>query len=117
MEELRTMAFRDILERCEDNENFLKLMEEHQDAMTVWADVFAYWMEEKNGTIAALAAYCKVTRNTARQWKQKIPTKREQVVGIGMYWGFQLEQINRLLTRNAKYPALYGNKPEDGIFS
>lgn len=41
MEELRTMAFRDILERCEDNENFLKLMEEHQDAMTVWADVFA----------------------------------------------------------------------------
>ena len=116
MEELRTMAFRDILERCEDNENFLKLMEEHQDAMTVWADVFAYWMEEKNGTIAALAAYCKVTRNTARQWKQKIPTKREQVVGIGMYWGFQLEQINRLLTRNAKYPALYVKNPEDAIF-
>ena len=75
MEELRTMAFRDILERCEDNENFLKLMEEHQDAMTVWADVFAYWMEEKNGTIAALAAY--------PQYCQTVETENSHKTGTG----------------------------------
>lgn len=115
MEELMTMAFRDILERCEDEDQFKELMEQHRKEMTVWEDIFTYWMEEVNGTIAALADYCGVTRNTARQWKRKIPTKREYVVGVGMYWGMDQEQINRLLTRSAKYPALYVKNPEDAI--
>ena len=111
-----TKMFRDDLERCEDAEEFREIMTKHEPNMVLWSDIYETQRKEKNTTVLKMAEYCQVTRNTARQWKQKIPVKREHVIGIGMYWDMNLQQINRLLTRYGKYPALYSKNPQDAIY-
>ena len=81
------------------------------------------WKEEINGIISrngytksAFSDMCDVSRVSVDKWsKGAIPKNRETFLRIGMAAHYDLDQMNRLLQRYGRYPALYSKSLEDCV--
>ena len=114
---MKTQMFRRRVENCDNKEDLLKLLQDNEDVFITWKTIFQELMQRcYNPPMYRLAQYCGVSEATAKTWKNKIPTKREYIIAIGMFCRLDLGEINRLLKRYAKFSELYPKNPEDAIY-
>lgn len=107
----------DELERCESlgdlKSGILPRLDQQQHR---WAKKVEEILSTKKYTKKKFAELCDVTRLSVDKWcNGSIPKKREQFIKIGLAAGYDLEQMNHLLTRYGQYPGLYSKSLEDCI--
>ncbi len=82
-----------------------------------WAEKINRIIDEGGYTKTDFAKMCGTSRVTVDKWcKGAIPKNRETFLRIGMAADYNLEQMNRLLQKYGRYPALYSKSLEDCIF-
>ena len=114
---MKTQIFRQKVENCDNKEDLKKLLKNNEDSFVTWGTIFRELMQRcYNPPMYRVAQYCGVSEATAKTWKDKIPTKREYIIAIGMFCKLNLSEINRLLKRYAKFSELYPKNPEDAIY-
>ena len=111
-----TRAFSLEIGKCERQEEYEQLVQEHQKLYTGWSDKIRPLMIDKGLTAAQVAQGCEVSESTAASFVRKIPAKRENVIMLALMLGLDLPQTNHLLTRWAKFQELYAKNPEDAIW-
>ena len=102
-----TRAFSLEIGKCESQEEYEQLVQEHQKLYTGWSDKIRPLMIDKGLTAAQVAQGCEVSESTAASFVRKIPAKRENVIMLALMLGLDLPQTNHLLTRWAKFQELY----------
>lgn len=114
---MKTQMFRRKVENCDNKEDLSNLLQDNEKSFITWETIFRELMHRcYNPPMYRLAQYCGVSEATAKTWKNKIPTKREYIIAIGMFCRLNQSEINRLLKRYAKFSELYPKNPEDAIY-
>lgn len=81
-----------------------------------WAQKINGMLEEGGYTKTGFAKACKTSRVTVDKWcKGAIPKNRETFLRIGMAADYNAEELNRLLQKYGRYPALYSKSLEDCV--
>ena len=114
---LETVYLRDEIARCEDidqlREQIFPLLNTQQ---TQWSRYMQNLIGEKGFTKTAFAQRCGVSRVTIDKWcKGSVPKNRETFLRIGLAANLTVDQMNQLLTRYGRHPALYSKTLEDCI--
>lgn len=112
-----TIYIKDEIARCENIEDLksyvFPMLQSQQEE---WQRKIAEILTENRYTKTRLAELCGVSRVTVDKWcKGAIPKNREMFLRIGMAAGYDAEQMNQLLQRYGRYPALYSKSLEDCI--
>lgn len=115
--ELRTEYLRDEVARCESidelRDQIFPLLRDQSQAWTVKVNEI---IAENDYTKTAFASACGVSRVTVDKWcKGAVPKNRETFLKIGMAAHYDRDEMNRLLVRNGRYPALYAKTLEDCV--
>ena len=114
---LETVSIREEISRCEDLEDlkqmvFPKLHTQQEE----WSRKVKEIIRENGFTKSKFAGLCGVSRVSVDKWcKGSIPKNRETFLRIGMAANYSLEEMNRLLQRYGRYPALYSKSLEDCV--
>ncbi len=114
---IETEYIRDEIAKCEDTEELkekiLPLLKSQRDR---WSVKIVEMIRESGLTKADFAENCGVSRMTVNKWcNGSIPKNRETFLRIGMTAGYRREQMDRLLQRYGRYPALYSKSLEDCV--
>ncbi|SCY38513.1 hypothetical protein SAMN02910292_01542 [Lachnospiraceae bacterium XBB2008] len=112
-----TEYIKEEIEKCEDieelKETVFPLIRTQQDE---WKRKINAVISDGEFTKSRFAGLCGVSRVTVDNWcKGSIPKNRETFIKIGMAAGYSLDEINQLLLRYGRYPALYSKSLEDCI--
>lgn len=119
-EAFETATIQEDIMRCEDLEQF---KEEVLTKLHTQKKSWLHEYEKIEGRIRELgytkggfAEMCGVSRMAMSKWsKGAIPKRRETFMRIGMALGYDIDQINSLITGIGQYPKLYSKNPEDCI--
>lgn len=114
---LITMSIREEIAKCEDIEelksNIFPLIKTQQEQ---WSQKINEILVKNGYTKTEFAQLCGVSRVSVDKWcKGAIPKNRETFLRIGMAAHYDLENMNLLLQRYGRYPALYSKSLEDCI--
>ncbi len=114
---IETEYISDEIAKCEDISEFKeKILPVLQTQQLAWAKKIVEIIETKNLTKTKLAQECKVSRVSVDKWsKGSIPKARETFLRIGLSADYSIDEMNRLLQRYGRYPALYSKSLEDCI--
>lgn len=112
-----TEYIRDEIARCEDIPEFKeKILPILQTQQLAWAKKISEIIETNKITKTKLAQDCKVSRVSVDKWcKGSIPKARETFLRIGLSADYNIDDMNKLLQRYGRYPALYSKSLEDCI--
>lgn len=116
-ENLETVYIKDAISKCEDLEELqrqiMPMLRSQQDE---WATKILAIIEQNGYTKKQFASLCGVSRVSVDKWcKGALPKSRETFLRIGMVAGYDINEMNLLLTRYGKYPALYSKSLEDCV--
>lgn len=116
-QELNTVVIQDEILKCESieelKENIFPMLKTQQ---AEWAQIINDIIEKSGMGKAGFARMCGVSRVAVDNWsKGAIPKNRETFLKIGMAAKMDIDQINQLLQRHGKYPALYSKSLEDCV--
>ena len=114
---IETEYIRDEIARCEDidelKKNIFPLIKSQQEE---WIRKVKEIIEKNGYSKTKFAELCGVSRVTVDKWcKGSIPKNRETFLRIGMAAKYDIEQMNVLLQRYGRYPALYSKSLEDCV--
>lgn len=114
---LETEGLRDRISRCEDIETLkseiLPLLETQRNQ---WMSAIKGIISSSGMTKSRFAELNGVSRVTVDKWcKGSLPRERETYIRIGMSVGMNKDQINQLLQRFGRYPALYPKNLDDCV--
>ncbi len=112
-----TVYIKDEISRCEDieevKEKILPMLKTQQEN---WSRKINEIIRESGCTKVLFSEKCGVSRVTVDKWcKGSVPRNREQFIQIGLVAGYNIDQMNQLLQRYGRYPALYSKSLEDCI--
>lgn len=110
-----TELIRDYISKCEDieevKETILPLLKTQK---AQWSDKINEIIEKSGYTKSAFVKNCNVSRVTLDKWcKGAIPKNRETFLRIGLTAGYDRKEMDYLLQRYGRYPALYPKTLED----
>lgn len=113
----RTVYIMDEISRCEEveelKEKIIPLLKTQQEQ---WSKKINEIIVGNGYTKSEFAEMCEVSRVSVDKWcKGAIPRNRETFLKIGMAASYNIEQMNQLLQRYGRYPALYSKSLEDCI--
>lgn len=116
-QEINTAYIRDEIGNCESVEDLRKeIFPLLQDQSASWARKVAGIMEDNRYNQSSFAKACGVSRPTVIKWcKGVIPKNRETFLRIGLAAHYGREEMDQLLVRNGRYPALYAKTLEDCV--
>lgn len=114
---METFYIKEQISRCEDIEELrqqiMPLLESQQRQ---WSQYFQELLQTSGYTKSKFATLCGVSRVSIDKWcKGSIPRNRETFLRIGLAANLEPEQMNLLLQRYGRYPALYSKSLEDCI--
>lgn len=114
---LITISIREEITKCEDLEelkgNIFPLIQSQKEQ---WAQKINEILVKNGYSKTQLAQLCSVSRVSVDKWcKGSIPKNRETFLRIGMAAHYGIEEMNMLLQRYGRYPALYSKSLEDCI--
>lgn len=114
---LITISIREEITKCEDLEdlkdNIFPLIQSQKEQ---WARKINEILVKNGYSKTQLAQLCSVSRVSVDKWcKGSIPKNRETFLRIGMAAHYGTEEMNMLLQRYGRYPALYSKSLEDCI--
>ena len=114
---METIYLQEQISRCEDIEELrqqiLPLLETQQRQ---WSQYFQELLRDSGCTKSKFASLCGVSRVSIDKWcKGAIPRNRETFLRIGLAANLDTAQMNLLLQRYGRYPALYSKSLEDCI--
>lgn len=114
---VETVYIREEIARCEDieelKERIFPLIKTQQEQ---WAAKINNMITESGLTKSKFAELSGVSRVTINKWcNGAIPKNRETFLRIGMAAGYGREQMDQLLQRYGRYPALYAKSLEDCV--
>lgn len=114
---LETMYIKDEISKCENleelKEKIFPIVKSQQEQ---WAGKVNEIISESGYTKSKFADLCGVSRVSVDKWcKGALPRNRETFLRIGMVAGYDVNQMNQLLQRYGRYPALYSKSLEDCI--
>ena len=114
---LKNGLIKDKISRREDvRELNVKIIPEVKTLKECWACEFKEILKKSGYTKTKFAEKCQVSRMSVNNWcKGVIPKSRETFLRIGMIVNYNLEEVNQLLQRYGRYPALYSKTLEDCI--
>ena len=103
--------------RYEDIEELnMRINSEVKTLKECWACKFKEILKRSGYTKSEFAKRCQVSRMSVNNWcKGVVPRSRETFLRIGMVVDYNLEEMNKLLQRYGRYPALYSKSLEDCI--
>ncbi len=103
--------------KCEDIEDLKReIFPIVQSQQKEWSKKIESIIAEAKYSKMKFAELCGVSRVSVDKWcKGKIPKNRETFLKIGMAAGYNIENMNQLLQRYGRYPALYSKSLEDCI--
>lgn len=112
-----TVFIRDEISRCEDVEDLkneiFPLLKSQQEQ---WAEKINQVIKDAGLNKSKFAQACGISRPGLAKWcKGAIPRNRSTYIRIGMVAGYNVEQINQLLTRYGRYTGLYSKTLEDCV--
>ena len=115
--EYETIFIKDEIAKCEDIDELKKsifpLLKTQQD---MWAAKIISIINDNDLTKKGLAEAVGVSRVSVDKWcKGSLPKNRETFLRIGLVAGYGINQMNQLLQRYGRYPALYSKSLEDCI--
>ena len=112
-----TEFIREEISRCESVEELKQMILPQITTQTVqWIKKINEIIEQNAYTKTRFAEICGVSRVMVDKWcKGAIPRNRETFLTIGMAANYNVEQMNQLLQRYGRYPALYSKSLEDCI--
>lgn len=115
--DLETVYIEDEISKCEDiNELRSKILPMVKSQQEQWAYKVNEIIMTNGYTKSKFAELCGVSRVTVDKWcKGSIPKNRETFLRIGMVAQYNIEDMNQLLQRYGRYPALYSKSLEDCI--
>lgn len=104
-------------------ENCADIDELKQNVFPLWFTQQEQWTEKINEILtecnmskSAFAHASGISRVSVNKWcNGAIPKNRETFLRIGMTAGYDIEQMNQLLTRYGRYPELYPKSLEDCV--
>lgn len=102
--------------KCENQDEYEKLVKEHQNLYRNWEEYIGPKIKEKRLKRTHIAKGCGVTWPTADSFLISIPTHRENVIMLAIMLGMDEAETNDLLVRHAKFQKLYSKHPEDAIW-
>ena len=114
---LKTVSIREEITKCEDldelKESIFPLIKTQKEQ---WAKKINDILVQNGYTKTQMAQLCGVSRVSVDKWcKGSVPKNRETFLRIGMAAHYGLEDMNLLLQRYGRYPALYSKSLEDCI--
>lgn len=114
---LKISPTKEKIARREDiKELNIKIIPEVKTLKECWASEFKEILRKSGYTKTKFAQKCRVSRMSVNNWcKGVIPKSRETFLIIGMVVNYNLEEVNQLLQRYGRYPALYSKSLEDCI--
>ena len=114
---IETIYISDEISKCEDiAELRSRIFPMIKGQQNQWVHKIEEILKENNYTKSKLAELCNVSRAAVGKWCDgSIPKNREMFLRIGMAANYTIEQMNQLLWRYGKYPALYSKSLEDCI--
>ena len=112
-----TLFIEQEISKCEDleelRERVFPMIRTQQDQ---WAKKIKEIIAQSKLTKSKFAELTGVSRVTVNKWcNGSIPKSRETFLRIGLVAGFYREQMNQLLQRYGRYPALYVKSLEDCV--
>lgn len=116
-EVLETIYLRDEIGRCEDleelQERIFPLLQTQKER---WGQFIRQLIQQKGLVKSQFAKDCDVSRMTLDKWcKGAIPKNRETFLRVGMAANLTVAEMNQMLQRCGRYPALYSKSLEDCI--
>ena len=114
---LETVFIREEIAKCEDiDELKIKIFPMIRTQQEQWAKKINEIITQNGYTKSGFAQLCGVSRVSVDKWcKGAIPKNRETFLKIGIAAHYDIEQMNLLLQRYGRYPALYSKSLEDCI--
>jgi hypothetical protein len=115
--DLITEFFADEIGRCEDIQDFKnEILPRIASQQEQWKFKINEIISKTGYSKSEFSNLCGVSRMTVNKWcNGAIPKNRETFIRIGMAAHYNIDDMNRLLTRYGKYPALYSKSLEDCI--
>ena len=114
--QLTTKIFDVQISRCEDIQEFTDMYEEHKSQFGSWECFLAPYIKKSGYTKKEIAAFCGVNEKTGRNFLKRIPSKRDNVIKLGMVFGMTREEIDYMLMHEARFHKLYPKSYEDAIW-
>lgn len=116
-ENYETKYLKEEISRCDSIEELKeRILPMLQSQKEQWKSKFQEIMEKSTYTKTEFAKLCRVSRRTVIQWQSgTIPRNREQFIRIGLVADYDIVQMNQLLQRYGRYPALYSKSLEDCV--
>jgi len=112
-----TVFIKDEIARCETPEELREVVFPMiRSQQEEWARKINGIINEKGFSKVRFAELCGVSRVSVDKWcKGAVPKNRETFLKIGLAAGYTIEQMDRLLQRYGRYPALYSKSLEDCV--
>lgn len=103
-----------MLEQCDSIDELKKsILPTLEDQRKQWIKKFDEILRSGH-SVAEIARLCKVSETSVRKWKNgSIPQSRDMFLRIGFAAGYDLQEMNKFLTRYGKYPQLCVKSLED----
>lgn len=114
---LKTGALQDLLDGiCDIDDLKRQYLSNLERESASWQKKIQEILRQNRYTQAELAERCGVTRPAVAKWcKGAIPSGRDTFLRIGFAARYDLEELNRFLTRYGKCPALCARSLEDSV--
>lgn len=115
--ELSTLYIRDEIGKCEDVEELKnRIFPMLKEFRQLWEVKINEIISQSGYNKTEFAKLCDVSRMSVNKWcNGAMPRNRETFLKIGMAAGYNREQVDQLLQRYGRYPALYPKSLEDCI--
>lgn len=112
-----TETISDYLLQCDDIEmlkqQILPLLETQRSR---WKEKIAEILRENHYSCRDMAKLCRVSEQSVRKWRNgSLPQSRDMFLRIGFAAGYDLEAMNRFLSRCGRYSQLYARSLEDSV--
>lgn len=116
MEKLRTEVMDRQLQECIDEDDYYKIMKEYHGSLSRWEEFVVPQIREKQLKINDISECCGVDRKTAAGFLKNPPTKRKNVIALGILLEKSLGDVNYMLSHEAGSYQLYPKNAEDAIW-
>lgn len=114
---IETVVVTDQISRCEDVDELQEeIIPMIQNQKKLWQKKINEILSQSPLTKKDFAAKCHVSRAQLNNWtKGEIPRHRETFIAVGLSAGYAQPEVNQLLTRYGRYPALYSKTLGDCV--